>query len=174
MKALRWASGLEDDTNLLALIRSLPLQFVEEQVHSYRKRAETAVAARNQTQGKFRIHRIPTYQQRMCVAKRVHGYCRELGIHFEHRMPHKAVDTFVKGNLTWSGPTQPSAKQIRNWYERWRQSPTNLTAAVAGKPTSSVSEKSLLRSRAPKPKCFRTRAPGGGAKHKAPLIRQAL
>ena len=174
LMALRWASGLEDDTNVLALIRSLPQKIVEEQVHSYRKRAETAVAARNQTQGKIRIHRIPTYQQRMCVAKRFHGYCRELGIDVDNRMPHKAVDTFVKENLAWATPKQPTAKQIRNWYARWRQSPTNLTAAVAATPTSSVSAKSLLRSRAPKPACFRTRAPGGGAKHKAPLIRQAL
>ena len=45
--AMRWASKLDDDANVLSLLRSLPKQIVEEQVQLYRKRDETAVAARS-------------------------------------------------------------------------------------------------------------------------------
>ncbi len=45
-EAMRWASHLGSDSAVLSLIRSLPKEIVEEQVHSYRKRAETVVAQR--------------------------------------------------------------------------------------------------------------------------------
>ena len=45
--AMRWASKLDDDANVMSLLRSLPKQIVEEQVQLYRKRDETAVAARS-------------------------------------------------------------------------------------------------------------------------------
>jgi len=44
LKAMRWASKLGGDANVLALIRSLPTQIVKEQVALYRKQDETAVA----------------------------------------------------------------------------------------------------------------------------------
>ena len=43
---MRWASTLNDDCAVLALMRSLPNQVVQEQICRYNAR-ETAVAARN-------------------------------------------------------------------------------------------------------------------------------
>ena len=48
--AMRWASKLEDDSCVLALIRSLPKEVVEEQLSLYRRRDETAVAVPAQAQ----------------------------------------------------------------------------------------------------------------------------
>ena len=43
--AMRWATKISDDSNVLSLIRSLPKPIVDEQVTLYNKREETAVAA---------------------------------------------------------------------------------------------------------------------------------
>ena len=54
-EAMRWASRLESDSAVLSLIRSLPKEIVEEQVHSYRKRAETAAAQRSEEKAQIEV-----------------------------------------------------------------------------------------------------------------------
>ena len=79
-EAMRWASQLEGDANVLALIRSLPTQIVTEQVVLYRKRDETAVAEPQSTSAKILVTKAPHHHVRMSVAQRFHWYCKSRGI----------------------------------------------------------------------------------------------
>ena len=153
LKAMRWASKLGGDANVLALIRSLPTQIVKEQVALYRKQDETAVAEPQPPDAKILLNKTLNYHVRMSVAQRFHSYCKMRGITPDAKMPYGSMKTFIQDNLAWT---------------------SKGCAAVAEEPCATVSVKSLLRSRAPKSTCFRKRAPGGGAKFKAPLIRQEL
>jgi hypothetical protein len=82
--ALRWASGLDQDANVLSLIRALPNEIVEEQVRNYRERSSTAVAAVPAHPDKLRLGicansvRLGT---RLLVGARFHRYCHSHGIY---------------------------------------------------------------------------------------------
>jgi hypothetical protein len=173
--AMRWASKLGDDANVLCLLRSLPKQIVEEQVQLYRKRDETAVAVRDEAATEIDINNKPRYHVRMLVAQRFHMFCHRDGIVSDKRMPYGVMKTFIQGNIEWK-PKQRAwlGQQIRRWYQLWRSSTSNVLAAVAEHACPGGSVQSMLRSRAPKTKGVRKRAPGAGRPVRAPLIRQAL
>ena len=78
--AMRWASGLEQDSTVLALTRSLPHSVIDEQVALYRARDTAAVAGAKRTEGKVKLSQVRTHQQRMSVALRLHRYCTARGI----------------------------------------------------------------------------------------------
>ena len=80
LSAMRWASNLGEDANVLALIRSLPTPIVEEQVMLYQTRDETAVAAVKPADHKLALGRNPNYRLRMSVAQRFHEFCQSRGI----------------------------------------------------------------------------------------------
>ena len=101
-EAMRWASKLEDDSCVLALIRSLPKDVVEEQVALYRRRDETAVAVAAVSQGhtpKIRLAPQDRFQTRMLVACRFHIYCFHEDIHQrQYRMEEQAEGSFHQSN----------------------------------------------------------------------------
>ena len=72
--AMRWASRLEDESNVLSLIRALPKEIVEEQVRLYGTRAETAVAEKAKEISKINLSPNPRHRVRMLVAQRFHIY----------------------------------------------------------------------------------------------------
>ena len=173
--AMRWASGLEDDSNVLSLIRALPKAIIEEQVRLYATPAETAVAETSTKKEKIGLCPNPRHHVRMLVAQRFHLYCQREGIVPDRRMPYGAMRTFMQDNIAWKAKQKAvQAKQIRQWYYTWRASPSNVVAAAAADDTRQGSGKSLLRSRARKRDFERRRAPGAGRPFKAPLIRQEL
>jgi hypothetical protein len=173
--AMRWASKLDDDANVLGLIRSLPKEIVQEQVRLYEKRAETAVAEAAKEKPKLQLCPNPRYQLRMLVAQRFHLYCQRQGIVADKRMPYGAMKTFIEDNIVWKAKHKAvQSKQIRHWYNDWCSTTSNILAAVADEPCQVISKMSMLRSRAPQKQFLRRRAQGGGRPPKAPLIRQAL
>ena len=178
-KAMRWASKLEDDSCVLGLIRTLPKDIVEEQVSLYRRRDETAIAVRAETQGpKPKICLGPNARlgTRMLVAQRFHIHCRTHGIVTEGRLPYGSMKTFIKDNIEWKSKQKVVAtKQIRSWYATWRSSNSNLIAADASDTSKQLSNpKNFLKSRAPIPAHARQRASGVGRHPKAHLVREAL
>jgi len=173
--AMRWASKLHDGGNVLGLIRSLPKEIVEEQVQLYRRREETAAARKAEATPPIQISNRNRYSVRMLVAKRFHAYCHEEGFVAGKKAPYGAMRKFIKENIQCKGNLKaPQSCQIRRWYKAWSSSPANVSAAVNKNALPGISEKSLLRSRAPKLHCLRKRAPGAGRPVKAPLIREAL
>ena len=91
--AMRWASQLCDDSNVLSLIRSLPKEIVDEQVRAYRARdsaASAAVAVVSTKAAKLNIgtgDKVPRMAVRMMVAARFHKYCQRNGIHADRKLP---------------------------------------------------------------------------------------
>jgi len=179
MKAMRWASHLPDDASVLRMIRSLPKEIVEEQVRAYR-RGETAVAERGKAASaeriKIRCASAPSYAQRMLVAQRFHTYCRSRGIEPNMRMPHGAIQSFIKDHLEWKLNHRANrSRLIRAWYRTWGASECRVAAADATvEPGRVAAEKDLLRSRAKKNLCARQRGPGGGRHFAVPLVRTGL
>ena len=57
--AMRWASKLMDESNVLSLCRSLPKEIVEEQVRLYRQRNESAVIEKTHPTAKFELGESP-------------------------------------------------------------------------------------------------------------------
>ena len=175
-EAMRWASRLESDSAVLSLIRSLPKEIVEEQVQSYRKRAETAVAQRSEEKEQIEVSPRSRYHVKMLVAARFHMYCDSRGIVHDQRIPYGLMATFIKDNLRWKAKQKKAVtgSQVRKWYNLWRSSPSNSLVAVADQPSKGGAETSLLKSKAPQQNSKRQRGPGAGRPPSVPLIRQAL
>ena len=178
--ALQWASKINSYSAVLSLTHTLPNAIIQEQVLVYRNRtAETAVAiaANDEQQQKVRLGPDSRYNLKMLVAQRFHFYCERRNIVADQRMPYGYMKTFIRDNIIWSGTQKKAAAlqggSIRQWYLSWRDTPAYASAAIGRKKTL-VSEKSLLKSRAPVSSHKRFRGFGAGAKHKAPLVRQAL
>ena len=176
--AMRWASKLNDDVNVLSLLRCLPKPIVEEQVQLYRKRDETAVAAKAATTTNIQLTEKPRYRVRMSVAQSFHTFCHKHGLVVDHKMPYGAVKTFILDHIEWKGSQNKGVRpgQIRQWHKVWRNSPSSGLAAVAEEEGARPgrSEKSMLMSKARVISCCRVRAFGGGRSFKAPLVRQTL
>ena len=119
--AMRWASKLSDDSSVLRLIRSLPKEIVEEQLSLYRRRDETAVAAKAEEKGpdsKINASSCSQYNTRMLVAQRFHRYCLANAITVEKRLPYGAMKTFIKDNIEWTTNQKPLATNtVRKWYD---------------------------------------------------------
>ena len=73
MDAMRWASKLNDDCAVLALVRSLPNQVVQEQTCRYNAR-EAALAARKLPNHKTNVGKCPTMRCKHAVAKRFDAF----------------------------------------------------------------------------------------------------
>ena len=104
--AMRWACQLQSDSAVLNLIRSLPKEIVQEQVHMYRKQAETAVAETAKQKPTIQLGPNSRYNVKMLVAQRFHIYCESRNIVADQRMPYGFVKTFIQDNILWK------AKQI--------------------------------------------------------------
>ena len=101
--ALRWASGLQNDSCVLAVIRSLPQQVLDEQVVLYRAHLDTAVAATAKPQAstpqpKLSVCNNARLAVKRQVSHRLHTYCPQNGIAVDKRMPYGAMRTFIKDN----------------------------------------------------------------------------
>jgi hypothetical protein len=101
--AMRWVSKLDDDSCVLGLIRSLPKEVLEEQVSLYRRREEkeTAVAAKAKQLQEQHILLGSTsgLAVRMRVAQRFSKYCHNSGYAIGERLPHGAMQSFIKDNI---------------------------------------------------------------------------
>ena len=141
----------------------------------YRTKAETAVAGTAKEKPTIQLGPISRYHVKMLVAQRFHIYCESRGMVADQRMPYGFMKTFIQDNILWKAKQNAlQGRQVRSWYKSWRISPSNEVAAVAGNTSKNVSEKNLLRSRAPVKDYERLRGAGAGPKYKVPLIRQAL
>jgi len=175
-EALRWASKMQNDQAVLSLCRSLPQEILEEQVRLYENRGTTAVAEADVAKPKIHVGATPALRVRMLVAQRFHWYCLKHGIVPDKRLPYGAMKQFIQDNLLWKSGHLGRGQYIklRRWYDHWSKSSSDVLAAVADPSKPMADGKSLLKSRARKPGWKRQRAAGGGAKVKAPLVRQAL
>ena len=171
--AMRWASGLGDDSCVLGLIRSLPKQVVEEQLSLYRQRKD-----KPKEQGptpRIKLSPNARYQTRMLVAARFHSYCNAHRIVLAERMPYGAMSTFIRANIEWTATHNAvSSKLIRQWYSTWQSECANVVAAVADGAPVQPQTKSMLKSRAPVIQSKRQRGWGGGRTPKAHCVREAL
>ena len=86
MNAMRWASKLDDDGSVLELVRSLPIQVVQEQIRLWNARG-TAVAASSRPKHKLVVCLFPTVALRHAVAKRFQHFCETLGLTPANRLP---------------------------------------------------------------------------------------
>jgi hypothetical protein len=180
--AMRWASKLDDDANVLSLIRSLPNEIVVEQVRAYRNRDETAVAeaAKSKLAAKVTLSgSSPLLRDRMVVCARFHTFCKRRCITPDKKLPYGMMQTFMKEHVMWKAGNNNDllarGRQVRRWYRTWLTSETNAVAAVADTDAPHVrAEMVLLRSRARKKSWTRLRAPGAGRPTTAPMVRQSL
>ena len=174
MDAMRWASKIDDDSGVLALVRGLPIQVVQEQVRRYKERG-TAVAARSLPKYKIVVGSFPSVKCKHAVAKRFDAYLEMCGLMHAARLPRGCMTTFIAENISLSDGTRmikdkAGSKQkhlnVRCWHKAWLvEQPDGVTAVAA---------RSQLKSRAPKPTWRRTRAAGGGRQCANPLCRQEL
>ena len=99
LKALQWASRLQDDANVISLFRSLPQAIINDQVELYRRRStEPAVAAG--PSDKVELGRgSPGHKIRMLVAMRFHTFCRKHHIIVNERLPRNVMKQFVEEHI---------------------------------------------------------------------------
>ena len=173
--AMRWASKLGHDSNVLSLIRSLPKEIVDEQVRLYIERDPLAAVGLAKKEAKIHICLPTRMGVRMLVAQRFHRYCQTHGINTLKRLPWGFMQTFIRHNIQWTAQQNPMLrKRIVEWYTTWSSSGSRVLAEVTDEPCQKPTDKSLLKSRAPIQDAKRQRCQGGGRPPKAPLIRQAL
>ena len=94
---------------------------------------------------------------------------REAGISLDKKLPRHTMSCVIKENIDWTvRKRKPKSSHVRSWYDKWRKS----SGMCDGAAVAEVSQKSLLKSRAPKQTCHRKRFPGAGHPYRCPLIRQ--
>jgi len=177
--AMRWASKLGDDCNVLSLIRSLPAKIVEEQVRAFRKKEPQSRNAEDKeiaTKAKrITITNSPLLHTKMMVAERFHMYCRQRGLKCAERLPWGAMASFIKENIEWRLHQKVHLGiNIKRWYDDWSSKDHSQVVAVADGPPRTRQEPNMNRSRAAVPSHKRQRCDGGGRHSAAPLVRQAL
>ena len=183
MNAIRWASSLTDDANVLSLILDLPKGIIDDKIDEYRARdTQKTPGVQKGATGKFSVGPKSQLSQRRAVAARYHQHItsRDLSITIRDRHGHErqrlawgALKQFIDENVVWTGPKSKNggvARYIKRWYKEW-QSNSGIAAAAG---TKDVHEKSLLKSRKKKTGSQRKRTEGAGRKFEAPLVRRQL
>ena len=108
--AMRWASKLDDASSVLSLIRSLPTAVVDEQVHLYRRRSDTAVAEAAQRKGplpKISCGPDSRLATKHLVAHRFHLFFYANATPTDKKLPYGAVKAFIKDNIHWTAKKRP-------------------------------------------------------------------
>ena len=137
MKALKWATSLNDDVVLLSLQRSLPAAVLGEQVRAFRafrarkdcvdQLGRTADASLEPAPTKLFV-RPYLLKDRMRAAAAYDGYLRRLGWDDGDRAPRNALTRFVKEYLVFGKDvkTTGTARQVAlsKWHSLWRRSAT--------------------------------------------------
>ena len=108
LKAIAWATNLNDDGLALAALRELPRQVIQEQVLLYREHlSRPAIAAVPIKISMPRMGRgVPVERSlKNVICKAWHGYCIANSIDFSaKRLPQGALKNFVEENVEWKGP----------------------------------------------------------------------
>ena len=185
MDAVRWASKLNDDCGVLDLVRALPKQIVQEQIRLWNA-SKTAVAVSSRPKCKLVVGSHPTLAHRHAVAKRFQHFCETLGLQTEDRLPRGVMIRFMGENIILAHARRNVKDQeeksvgkkrnlknklnVRKWHKDWHMMKHHGETAVA----EARGALSLMKSRAPRPGCLRKRAPGGGRRHKATIVREEL
>lgn len=175
--AMRWASCLEDDCNVLSLIRSLPKTVVDEQLRAYRARSIASAVAVVGTTSKLDIgNRYPDLNKRWLIAARFHKYCAGNGINITNTLPRGTITTFIRDHIQWKSLHKTMLrKRIRGWYDDWRSVHSHTMQAVGDAPCKKTrAVQTTMLTRAPVVPWKRQRNYGGGRPPKAPLVRAAL
>ena len=130
LEAMRWASKLNDDQNVLSLIRSLPKGIIDEQVRLYENRGKTETTSEKP---KLVVSACPTLRTKMLVAQRFHTFCVSRGFDPRARMPRGALTQFIETNLLWKSAAlgKGALTSVRKWHTCWSKSPASMLAAVA-------------------------------------------
>ena len=182
LEAMRWASTINNDNSLLALIEALPKKVVEEQVVLYRKRDQAMAATQVQPQPKkIWIGSGSRYETRMQVAQRFHDHLTAEGIDTDRRLPYGEMKRFIQKHLHWTTKGRTlQTKSVQKWYMAWRTSSqvVSVTSGPALQGRESLVKAGNVRHCRTDcrimPMTRRRRAPGGGAKFKVPCVRDAL
>ena len=122
---MRWETRLPHDACVLNVIKALPQKIVQEQVHAYRDRHETAVAekANKKDTGKIRVSAISHYNAEVLLSQLFHMYSRDHGIVPDQRMHYGSVKTFIRDNVQWVAKQNSlQSKTTLCWYKSWRTS----------------------------------------------------
>ena len=132
LEAMRWATKLDADDHVLALIEALPKTIVDEHVMLYRQRQQAIVATQIQPPPKIRMGCRPRYETRMNVAKRFHEHLREEGLDNAHRLRRGEIRRFMDKHIHQTvndGHTLIKNGSIQKWYKTWRNSDRVVSTA---------------------------------------------
>ena len=166
LAAMRWSTGLQDEGALLSLIQELPIQIVHEQINLYQAREIKEQTAEHPRKITVRPSAVICKDE---VGKAFHMYCTDQGIDTKKRLPHGITETFINDRLEWKTKDKMKVltKRIRRWHSDWVKSNKFLDMPQSRAPKKGASIKKKL--------CWkRKRREGGGAKHKAAIVRQTL
>ena len=141
MEAMRWASRLDNDCQVLQLARELPIQVVQEQIRMWNE-SKTAVAASSSPTHKLVVGSFPTVTLRHAVAKRFQLFCDTLGLSTANRLQRGTMTRFMAENIKVANrhrniKTAVAAKNIQNklnvreWHKAWQRDPCDGETAVA-------------------------------------------
>jgi hypothetical protein len=172
LKAMQWATGLQDEGALLGLINDLPEQIVKEQIALHQSQQTHALVAPAAAAAPSKIivrPKLVVGQEE--VAKAFHLYCTRKRIDFntskEKRLPRHTIPNFIQECLAWK--TKESmralAKKVHKWHTTWKASGKVPDVSPQSR---APQQKSAIRK---KVRCQRRRREGAGPKHRAALVR---
>ena len=149
MNAMRWASNIEHDSSVLALVRPLPIHIVQEQIRCYNARG-TEVTASGLPIYTIGVGVFPSVKCRHAVAKRFHKLCDMRRLTYASRLPRGAMVALIAENLSETSKAKklkekaalrPKRLDVSKWHTTWLMEQHDGVTAVAAR--------SLLKSRAP-------------------------
>ncbi len=119
MKALAWATKLNDDALLAGLAGSLPGAVLEEQLRLYEAN-QAIVAKPSKAPDKILVH-AHLLSSRMQAATAFDKYLRDGGWMPGNRLPRNACPAFIKDMMLWSKNSQlkNASRTLRTWHAQW-------------------------------------------------------
>ena len=123
MAAIRYTTRLPHDDQIVAVIRELPPNVLQEQLALYKARdMTTAVAERP---GKISLNGHGKGRPMRCglrevVAEAWHEYCELHSIDPERRVRLQTLQVFASEHVEWKSKAKFNPRLIIGWYNKWR------------------------------------------------------
>ena len=178
-EAMRWATGLELDEQIVRVTRALPDGVVREQIARYRQKKDLALMPKPApAPQKISLqigagHKCGTRTAvRDEVCDRLHSAMAANSSTGDDKLPHGQVMEFMDQHIAVEpAKRRQAAQKISRWYSTWVQTRAALSVVADERPRADMD---MLRSRHKVPDTRRLRNDGGGRRYNAPLVRQAL
>ena len=126
LKALTWATKLQDEALVTALAKSLPAAVRNEQLQLYNESLTRVVESKAKEPGNLLVS-PQLLKSRMQVAAAYAKYLKDDGHGGGKRAPRNAVTRFVRDKLTWPWPVsdaglKKNVRNVRMWHKSWQKS----------------------------------------------------